>query len=109
MITSLEKKVSMLIITKAQRAQLDKYFLDQFASKAVKNFPDSSFEEVLYITNEALNYKVDLEQFVLKYISLYLTYKSEFSNKPFWIKNILEDNSFSTEDKLEHIERNLTN
>lgn len=80
---------------------------EQFVHKTKQLFIGQSFEELLFITNEALFFGIKKEELVKEYMSLFLINKDLFKNKPAWMQYVLADTDFFEEDKINYIKKKL--
>ena|SRR5436190_18948287 len=97
----------MLIIKKYQMDKFNEFFKSQFLISMLEIYPNSNYNQILFIVNEALNYRIETEILVSKYIKLYLSNIQLFTVKPQWMSYTLMSRNFSNEDKLYHIEKNI--
>lgn len=97
----------MLTIYKDQLDQFNNYLKVQFVEETLKEYDESTFNEIAGIVEEALSYLINSENSVRKYVELYMQNETIFLSKPKWMINVLNNESYLAEDKLIHIERSL--
>lgn len=97
----------MLIIKDIQFEKFSAHFKLRFVEHLLSLNPYSNLEQLLFITNEALGFKIESEELVSKYVELYLNHLPVFEEKPLWMKFVLKSEDYSSEDKLSHIEKNI--
>jgi hypothetical protein len=98
----------MLTIRKEQMTFFEDYFLNKYIREMLNSYPESNYGQIRSIITEAFHYHIESEDLVSEYIDLYITNPSSFESKPAWMINTLQNEIYSAEDKLEHIERTLT-
>lgn len=97
----------MLTIHKEQVEYFNDHAKSQFIKKILKTFTNSNYEEIERIVNESISFLIKLEADVTKYVHLYLDNKSVFESKPKWMINVLDNDYYSAEDKINQLEVNL--
>lgn len=97
----------MFIIKDIQLEKFSAHFKLRFVEHLLSLNRNSNLEQLLFITDEALGFKIESEDLVSKYVELYLNHLPLFEVKPLWLKFVLKNEDYSSEDKLSHIEKNI--
>jgi hypothetical protein len=97
----------MLVIKREQMAQFEEYVKSRFIQSILEEHVSSDYNQIKHIVDEAMNYKIESEILVAKYIELYLQNIAVFTSKPSWMLNVLQNEFYTNEDKLSHVERNI--
>jgi hypothetical protein len=95
-----------MILASAQIRKLDELVLNAFMLREseVRNIPENSLRSII---EEAISFGFTEYDDVCRYLDDYQRWPSSFIEKESWMNYVLQNEHFSSEDKLGYIEKRL--